>query len=613
MNLAKLKAVIEADASRYHAALKSVDAKTERVFGGVRARIQRLKKDFREELGKGLSIGFGTAVATKGLELVGRGVQAVGDFIGMAIQTASDLNETMSKSKVVFGDAADGIRAWGETAADAFGLSKQKAIEAAASLGNVFVGLDLGQNKAAEMSKRLVLLAADLASFNNLSGGTGEALEKLQSGLAGESEPMRSLGIFLSEAKVKAKAMQMGLGGAHDELTEGQKILARYQVILDSTATAQGDFARTSDDLANSQRRADAALENRHAELGQRFLPIQKLITDLQINFLKGLGVAADAIAATGKALTSFIDMLTPWDSATEQATHAFTGRVGKMADDLSTLSGKARDDLGAVVRSVDKVASASGTMRSAVVIDNAAAAAAFSALRSSMIADINSLIDQAYDPLILRDQLLATQREMNAAEAVRNSLKSTAAQKRDAVDLIVELRKSVLEQRTKLFEMGALSTKEQAALVGDLRKTIDLSSGPMKIALQGVLDKIREIEKAGKFVPIRFVTSGVGLAGADRGKAIGGPVAANSPYIVGERGPEWFIPKVSGTILPNGTAPEGMSGSASSGGEAQGDIINNIYNPEPRAADQDIGRMMRRLEGIGLVGRRRRTGAFGS
>ena len=102
------------------------------------------------------------------------------------------------------------------------------------------------------MSTGLVQLAADLASFNNLN--PEEVFLKLQSGIVGEVEPMRALGVNLSAAAVNAKALQMGLVNANGELTEQAKIMARYALIMEQTGNAQGDFARTSDGLANSTR-----------------------------------------------------------------------------------------------------------------------------------------------------------------------------------------------------------------------------------------------------------------------------------------------------------------------------------------------------------------------
>ena len=117
----------------------------------------------------------------------------------------------------------------------------------------------------------MVQLSADLGSFNNL--GTEEVLTKIRAGLVGEVEPLRTLGVQLSAATVEQEAYTSGLATLGAELTEGQKIQARYQLILAQTATAQGDFARTSDGVANSTKIVQAELADAAADIGTAFLP----------------------------------------------------------------------------------------------------------------------------------------------------------------------------------------------------------------------------------------------------------------------------------------------------------------------------------------------------
>src|SRR3990172_8687243 len=260
--------------------------------------LDKLKDKFtalQKQGAKGFAIGVGAAVTTKAFDVLGMAASAAADFIGDSIGAASDMNETLSKSKVIFGGSAEAVEDFGNTAAKSMGISKQAAIEASATFGNLFVGLDLGQQKAADMSKGIVTLAGDLASFNNLD--PTEVLEKLRSGLAGEAEPLRSLGVFLNEAKVKAKAMELGLADAHGELTDGAKVQARYALILEETTTAQGDFARTSDGLANKQRIANARMADASAVLGQKLLPVQLALTEALIVAAPALEVVADLLA----------------------------------------------------------------------------------------------------------------------------------------------------------------------------------------------------------------------------------------------------------------------------------------------------------------------------
>jgi phage-related protein len=195
----------------------------------------------------------------------------VGGF-ALSIKAASDMNETLSKSNVVFGDSAKAVEQFTSSAATNLGMTQQSALEAAGTFGNLFVSMGMGQAPAADMSTDLLQLAADLASFNNLN--PTEVLEKLRSGLVGETEPLRSLGVNISETAMKAQALAMGLGDASGNLTEAEKVTARYALIMQQTTTAQGDFARTSDGLANSSRILKAELGDAAATLGAQLLPI---------------------------------------------------------------------------------------------------------------------------------------------------------------------------------------------------------------------------------------------------------------------------------------------------------------------------------------------------
>lgn len=261
--------------------------------GALYATLKLDRREFERDLKKGeqgfhgLSLASVKSAATVGLAFatMGAAIGGVTSLYSSSVNAARDLAETVSKTKVVFQDSSIVIEQMGETAAEALGISKQAAMEAASTFGNFFYGIGVGQAKAAQMSKQMVELAADLASFNNAD--PEDMLIRLRAGLSGEAEPLRRVGVFLTEAKVKAKAMEMGLADAHGELSEGAKILARYQIILDETKTAQGDFARTAEGLANSQRTANAELVDAQAELGESLLPFQLAITRAETDFAR--------------------------------------------------------------------------------------------------------------------------------------------------------------------------------------------------------------------------------------------------------------------------------------------------------------------------------------
>lgn len=227
---------------------------------------------------------------------------------------ASDLNETISKTEVVFGAAADQVLAFGEDSATAFGLSKNAALGAAGTYGNLLRAMGLAEDQSADMSIELVKLAADLASFNNLK--PEEVLDKLRAGLTGEAEPLKQLGVNMNQARIEAKALELGLIKQGDELTAAAKAQAAYAIILEDTALAQGDFARTSEGQANQQRIFAAQLENLRAKMGNAFLPIVNLATTAlnellsSTEFTEGIEGLVDWLGELAQSLEPVVEIV---------------------------------------------------------------------------------------------------------------------------------------------------------------------------------------------------------------------------------------------------------------------------------------------------------------
>lgn len=241
---------------------------TGQLFAGV----ERKARGFSSTLGSIGKIAAGNFVANIASTIGSTVISTAFDVALNSIKLASNLEESMSKVNVVFGDQADVVKEWSKDSARSIGQSQQQALEAAGTFGNLFTAMGLGQAESAGLSTNLVDLASDFASFNNI--GIDEALIKLRAGLVGEAEPMRSLGVQLTEAAVKAKAMEMGLADANGEVSNAAKVQARYALILEQSKNAQGDFVRTSDGFANQSRILSAAWKDVQASLGKALLPL---------------------------------------------------------------------------------------------------------------------------------------------------------------------------------------------------------------------------------------------------------------------------------------------------------------------------------------------------
>lgn len=218
------------------------------------------------------------------------------DMFKGALMAASDLSESVNKVDVVFEDAADTVKSFADNAAQAFGLSKNEALSAAGTFGNLFKNIGLTTKQSAEFSNQLVQNAADLASFNNID--PTQVLDKLRAGLSGEAEPLRVLGIDVSDTRLQIEALSQGITKSTQDMTQAEKVALRYAAIQKQMGAASGDFARTSDGVANSLRRAQAAIAEARVELGNRLLPVLQPI----------ISAFASGIPGAVRALTPVLD-----------------------------------------------------------------------------------------------------------------------------------------------------------------------------------------------------------------------------------------------------------------------------------------------------------------
>lgn len=221
----------------------------------------------------GGAMGGALSKAFAPLAAVASGV-AIGGMFKSAITEASDLGESVNAVNVVFGDAAKGILNLGKNAATAVGLSNVEFNGLAVQFSNFAQTVAGPGGDVVKTMQDLTGRAADFASVMNLD--VAEAATLFQSGLAGQTEPLRRFGIDMSAAAVEAYALEKGLATSKAGLTEQIKVQARYGLLMDSTSKTQGDFANTSDSLANQQRILSSRFSDAKAALGQNLLPIME-------------------------------------------------------------------------------------------------------------------------------------------------------------------------------------------------------------------------------------------------------------------------------------------------------------------------------------------------
>lgn len=236
---------------------------------------------------------------------------------GLAVNAASDYEENINKIDVAFGDSAEAVKAWAETAVDEFGLSKVAASDAVSSFGALAKGIGLGDAAAAQMSISLAGLSADLGSyFNQANDVSAKALEGI---FTGETEALKKFGVVMTQTNLEAFASS--IGKVYSEMSEAEKVTLRYQFVLSKTTDAQGDYSRTSDGTANSLKTFKAALEDLAVAFGEQLLPIITPVIQGLTNVIKTVGnlpspvqkvitVFGLLLAAIGPILVVFGSML---------------------------------------------------------------------------------------------------------------------------------------------------------------------------------------------------------------------------------------------------------------------------------------------------------------
>lgn len=227
------------------------------------------------------------------------------DFAKESIETASDLAEVQNVVDVTFGDNAQSINTWSKEAASAFGMSELAAKQYAGTMGAMLKSSGIAEGSVTDLSKSIVQLAGDMASFYNLD--ISASFDKIRAGIAGETEPLRQLGINMTVANLEAYALSQGIETAWKNMSQSEQVMLRYNYLMAQTADAQGDFARTSDSLANQQRIAKLNMEQIQATLGEKLIPLVGELTGELNDNMPSIGKDIEQVGDKVVELTRFI------------------------------------------------------------------------------------------------------------------------------------------------------------------------------------------------------------------------------------------------------------------------------------------------------------------
>lgn len=230
------------------------------------------------------------------------------DTIKTGIDYASDLAEVQNVVDVTFGSATEAINSWSKECLAAYGMNEVSAKRYAGTIGAMLKSFGLAGDAIVDMSKDMVGLAGDMASFYNLDLET--AFEKIRSGISGETEPLKQLGINMSVANLEAYALSQGITTAYNEMSQAEQVMLRYNYLMSTTADAQGDFARTQDSYANQTRLLSESWLEFTGVMAEQLLPVLTTIVSWLNNIVAFLTENADMVSAVLVGLATTVGIL---------------------------------------------------------------------------------------------------------------------------------------------------------------------------------------------------------------------------------------------------------------------------------------------------------------
>lgn len=229
-------------------------------------------------------------------------IRAIVNFSKECIALGSDLEEVQNVVDVTFGRMSGQIDEWAKSAAENFGISELAAKQYSSTIGAMFKSMGIQGQELTDMSKKIAELAGDMASFYNLD--TDTAFQKIRAGISGETEPLKQLGINLSEANLEQFRLSQGMTTAYKNMTQQEKALLRYNYLLSVTSDAQGDFARTSNSWANQTRILSLQFQSLKADIGAGLINVLTPVLQVINRIIAGLAKMASAFKAFTNLLT---------------------------------------------------------------------------------------------------------------------------------------------------------------------------------------------------------------------------------------------------------------------------------------------------------------------
>ena len=256
----------------------------------------------------------------------------IGHFIAQAVTESNKYQEDLNLFTVALGQYADEAKEYAEYVSDIMGIDPAQWLRNQGIFNTLLTGFGDTAERAQLMSQNLTQLGYDISSFFNIS--IEDAMQKLQSGISGELEPLRRLGYDLSQARLEQTALNLGIKESVANMTQAEKAELRYYAIMTQVTTAQGDMARTLEAPANQLRILQAQLTQAARAIGNIFIPALNAILPYAIAVVQVIREIANALANLAGFKLTEVD----YSGVNSAAVGA-----GSLADNLDDAAGAAK------------------------------------------------------------------------------------------------------------------------------------------------------------------------------------------------------------------------------------------------------------------------------
>jgi len=466
----------------------------------------------------GFAAGVSSAVTTFAIDKLAQGATAAASALADGVGKAANLSAALGTLQQNYGGAAGELQKWAEQAAKGLGLSELAAINATNRFAVYARFLGLNGREAANFSTELTKLAADLGAFADIP--VEDAINAIGSAFRGERDPIERFGILLNDASVKAAYFRKTGEEVNGTLTTQQNIIGTLAALQEQSATATGAFAREQDQLGNKSQVLRAQLDNLQIAIGEKLLPIFQDLVGVASTIVErfsesGISGVWSRLAETwGGDLNGLRTLVADWVNKNVPDFREWSARASEWL--LKVIYGDPENGIPSiferftqVVGAIDSASTDGKNVQSLNKSGSNVAEAFVGGFIDGVIRYIAGTLPSAFGRIFSNPVTVA-----------------------DLVLPAFSLARSI----GKAIADGIISFVEET-LIGGLRD-----------AIAGALRFIRNLlGGAGGFLGGTFENIFGGF------RALGGSVFTNKAYVVGEQGPELFVPNQAGQIIPNG------------------------------------------------------------